>query len=85
MAGRGQARDSDGELAEGRRGDHRIGGLPGFPRPRTELSPRRIAANMSSFYGFLSRKPAKRSPLPRDLTTLVDDETENGQDGEDVV
>jgi formate/nitrite transporter len=41
-----------------------------------ELSPRRIAANLSSFYGFLRRRPIRRRPLPRDLTTLIEEEPE---------
>ncbi|MFW6118515.1 MAG: formate/nitrite transporter family protein [Chloroflexota bacterium] len=41
-----------------------------------ELAPSRIAANFSSFYGFLRRKPTRRRPLPRDLTTLIEDDTE---------
>jgi formate transporter len=39
-----------------------------------ELSPQRMSANLSSFYGVLRRRPARRRPLPRDLTTLVDEE-----------
>ena len=50
-----------------------------FVQPR-ELSPSRIVANLSSFYGFLSRKPAKRRPLPRDLTTIIGDESEHQQE-----
>ena len=41
-----------------------------------ELSPGRIAANLSSFYGFLRRRPIRRRPLPRDLTTLIEEEPE---------
>ena len=41
-----------------------------------ELTPSRIAANFSSFYGFLLRKPTHRRPLPRDLTTLIEEDTE---------
>ena len=41
-----------------------------------ELSPRRIVANLSSFYGFLRQRPIRRRPLPRDLTTLIEEETE---------
>jgi len=41
-----------------------------------ELSPARITANLSSFYGFLRRRPVHRRPLPRDLTTLIEEETE---------
>ena len=41
-----------------------------------ELSPTLIAANFSSFYGFLRRRPSRRRPLPRDLTTLIEEETE---------
>jgi hypothetical protein len=41
-----------------------------------ELSPKRMSANMSSFYGVLQRRPARQRPLPRDLTTLVDEEEE---------
>lgn len=41
-----------------------------------ELSPPRMAANLSSFYGFLRRRPPRRRPLPRDLTTLIEEETE---------
>jgi formate transporter len=41
-----------------------------------ELSPARIAANFSSFYGFLRRRPTRHRPLPRDLTTLIEDDTE---------
>ncbi len=41
-----------------------------------ELSPGRIAANLSSFYGFLRRRPIRHRPLPRDLTTLIEEETE---------
>jgi len=39
-----------------------------------ELSPARISANLSSFYDVLRRRPAHRRPLPRDLTTLIDEE-----------
>jgi len=39
-----------------------------------ELSPARISANLSSFYDVLRRRPARRRPLPRDLTTLIDEE-----------
>ena len=44
-----------------------------------ELSPRRIAANLSGLYDILHRRPARRRPLPRDMTTLIDDDpdTEN--------
>jgi hypothetical protein len=42
-----------------------------------ELTPSRIAANFSSFYGVLRGKPARRRPLPRDLTTLIEEDTEN--------
>jgi formate/nitrite transporter len=41
-----------------------------------ELAPSRIAANFSSFYSFLRRKPTRRRPLPRDLTTLIEEDTE---------
>ncbi|UCD22064.1 MAG: formate/nitrite transporter family protein, partial [Chloroflexota bacterium] len=41
-----------------------------------ELAPSRIAANFSSFYGVLRGKPARRRPLPRDLTTLIEEDTE---------
>ena len=41
-----------------------------------ELSPARIAANLSSFYGFLRRRPPRSRPLPRDLTTLIEEETD---------
>jgi formate transporter len=41
-----------------------------------ELAPSRVATNFSSFYSFLRRKPARRRPLPRDLTTLIDEDTE---------
>jgi len=41
-----------------------------------ELAPSRIAANFSSFYSFLRRKPTGRRPLPRDLTTLIEEDTE---------
>ena len=41
-----------------------------------ELSPARIAANFSSFYGFLRRRPTRHRPLPRDLTTLIEEEDE---------
>ncbi|TET55042.1 MAG: formate/nitrite transporter family protein [Dehalococcoidia bacterium] len=41
-----------------------------------ELSPGRIAANLSSFYGLLRRRPIRRRPLPRDLTTIIEEETE---------
>jgi formate/nitrite transporter len=41
-----------------------------------ELTPSRIAANFSSFYGFLQRKPTRRRPLPGDLTTLIEEDTE---------
>ena len=41
-----------------------------------ELSPARIAANLSSFYDFLRRRPIRRRPLPQDLTTLIEEETE---------
>ena len=41
-----------------------------------ELTPSRIAANLSSFYGLLRGKPARRRPLPHDLTTLIEEDTE---------
>jgi len=41
-----------------------------------ELAPSRIAANFSSFYSFLRRKPKRSRPLPRDLTTLIEEDTE---------
>jgi len=41
-----------------------------------ELAPSRIAANFSSFYGVLRRKPTRSRPLPRDLTTLIEEDTE---------
>jgi formate/nitrite transporter len=41
-----------------------------------ELAPSRIAANFSSFYGVLRGKPTRRRPLPRDLTTLIEEDTE---------
>jgi formate/nitrite transporter len=41
-----------------------------------ELAPSRIAANFSSFYGVLRRKPTRHRPLPRDLTTLIEEDTE---------
>jgi len=41
-----------------------------------ELSPKRVQANFSSFYDLLRRRPARSRPLPRDLTTLIEDETE---------
>jgi len=41
-----------------------------------ELSPKRVAANFSSFYDLLRRRPTRGRPLPRDLTTLIEDETE---------
>jgi formate transporter len=46
-----------------------------FVQPR-QLSPSKLAATISSFFGILSRKPSQRSPVPRDLTTLVDDDEE---------
>jgi hypothetical protein len=39
-----------------------------------ELSPFRIARDLSGFYAFLSRKPARRCPLLQDLTTIVSDD-----------
>jgi formate transporter len=41
-----------------------------------ELTPTRMAANFSSFYDLLRRRPARGRPLPRDLTTLIEDEAE---------
>ena len=41
-----------------------------------ELAPSRIAANFSSFYGVLRRKPTGSRPLPRDLTSLIEEDTE---------
>ena len=41
-----------------------------------ELSPPRMSANLSSFYGFLRRRPPRSRPLPRDLTTLIEEETD---------
>jgi hypothetical protein len=41
-----------------------------------ELSPKRVAANFSSFYDLLRRRPTRHRPLPRDLTTLIEEETE---------
>jgi formate transporter len=41
-----------------------------------ELAPSRIAANFSSFYGVLRRRPTRSRPLPRDLTTLIEEDTE---------
>jgi len=41
-----------------------------------ELAPSRIAANFSSFYGILRRKPTRSRPLPRDLTTIIEEDTE---------
>jgi formate/nitrite transporter len=41
-----------------------------------EFSPAQIAANLSSFYGVLRHRPARRRPLPRDLTTLIEEEDE---------
>ena len=41
-----------------------------------ELAPSRIAANFSSFYGVLRGKPTRSRPLPRDLTTLIEEDTE---------
>jgi formate/nitrite transporter FocA (FNT family) len=41
-----------------------------------ELAPSRMAANLSSFYGFLRRRPPHHRPLPRDLTTLIEDDNE---------
>lgn len=38
-----------------------------------DLTPSRIAANLSGFYAFVSRRKVKRRPLPRDLSTLVDE------------
>jgi len=35
-----------------------------------------MSANLSSFYGFLRRRPPRHRPLPRDLTTLIEEETE---------
>lgn len=46
-----------------------------FVQPR-ELSPFRIARDLSGFYAFLSRRPARRRPLPQDLTTIVADKDE---------
>jgi len=53
-----------------------------FVHPR-ELSPTKIAANLSGFYAILSRKKAKRRPLPRDLTTLVDDQGDQERETEE--
>ncbi len=44
-----------------------------------ELSPTRMAANLSAFYGVLRRRPARLRPLPRDLTTLIDEEEDEAQ------
>lgn len=44
-----------------------------FVHPR-ELSPSRMATNLSGFYAFLSRKPRRRRPVPRDLTTISGEE-----------
>lgn len=44
-----------------------------FVRPRS-LSPSQIVANLSDFYAFLARKPKRRRPVPRDLTTLISEE-----------
>lgn len=41
-----------------------------------ELAPSRIAANFSSFSDLLRGKPTRRRPLPRDLTTLIEEDTE---------
>ena len=41
-----------------------------------ELAPSRIAANFSSFYGVLRGKSTRSRPLPRDLTTLIEEDTE---------
>jgi hypothetical protein len=46
-----------------------------FVHPR-DLSPVRLWRNFTGFYGVLSRKPKRRHPIPRDLTTLVPDEPE---------
>jgi formate/nitrite transporter len=35
-----------------------------------ELSPVRLWANLTVFYSFLSRKPKRRRPVPRDLTNI---------------
>ena len=49
-----------------------------FVQPR-ELPPRRIVVELSSFYAVISRKQVRRRPLPRDLTTLVDEEGEEDE------
>ena len=48
-----------------------------------ELRPARIAANLSALGGVLTRRPARQRPVPRDLTTLVDesDDTPENEDG----
>lgn len=38
-----------------------------------DFTPSRIAANLSGFYAFLSRRKVKQHPLPRDLSALLDD------------
>jgi hypothetical protein len=48
-----------------------------------DLTPSRIAANVSGFYAFLSRRKEKRPPLPRDLTTLFDDPRGEEQETKD--
>jgi len=41
-----------------------------------ELAPSRIVANFSSFSDLLRGKPTRRRPLPHDLTTLIEEDTE---------
>lgn len=50
-----------------------------FVQPR-ELSPSSMAKNLSAFYAFLSRRPARKRPVPRDLTTIVNEKEEPHRD-----
>lgn len=53
-----------------------------FVNPR-ELSPVEVFSNLKGFYGFLSKKKPGRRPVPRDLTTLVEEESEEEEEALD--